>query len=176
MTIVQRHQSLQSESSATLDPENWDEIRAQGHRMLDDMFDYAADIRERPVWSPIPDDVRGRFRASLPETPTALDDVYREFADFVLPYATGNVHPGFMGWVHGGGTAVGMLAEMLAAGLNANLGGRDHMPIEVERQIVDWARQMVGFAESASGIFVTGNTEAHMMAVLVARRAALGPV
>ena len=32
----------------------------------------------------------------------------------------------------------GMLAEMLAASLNANLGGRDHIPIEVERQIVRW--------------------------------------
>ena len=40
---------------------------------------------------------------------------------------------------------VGMLAEMLAAGLNANLGGRDHMPIEVERQIVEWTREMFGF-------------------------------
>jgi hypothetical protein len=28
----------------------------------------------------------------------------------VLPFAAGNVHPGFMGWVHGGGTPVGMLA------------------------------------------------------------------
>ena len=69
-----------------------------------------------------------------------LGDVYAEFSDFIAPYATGNVHPGFMGWVHGGGTPVGMLAEMLAAGLNANLGGRDHMPIEVERQIVEWTR------------------------------------
>ncbi len=50
----------------------------------------------------------------------------------------------------GGGTAVGMLAEMLAAGLNANLGGRDHMPIEVERQIVEWTRQMFGFPDGAS--------------------------
>jgi len=33
----------------------------------------------------------------------------------VLPYAVGNAHPGFMGWVHGGGTPVGMLTEMLAA-------------------------------------------------------------
>ena len=88
MTVAQRQQILQSESSETLDPQNWDEIRAQGHRMLDDMFDYAADIRERPVWSPIPDDVRARFRARLPEAPTSLDEVYREFADFVLPYAT----------------------------------------------------------------------------------------
>ena len=142
--------------------------------MLDDMFDYAANIRERPVWSPIPDDARARFRARLPEAPTALDEVYREFADFVVPYATGNVHPGFMGWVHGGGTAVGMLAEMLAAGLNANLGGRDHMPIEVERQIVEWMRSMFGFPEGASGIFVTGTSMANLMAVLVARTAALG--
>ena len=43
--------------------------------------------------------------------------------------------------VHGGGTPVGMLAEMLAAGLNANLGGRDQMPIEVERQVVRWVRE-----------------------------------
>ncbi|HEY3790867.1 MAG TPA: aspartate aminotransferase family protein [Bradyrhizobium sp.] len=174
MTIVQRQQSLRSEPSETLDPQNWDEIRAQGHRMLDDMFDYAANIRERPVWSPIPDEARARFRASLPGAPTALDDVYREFTDFVVPYATGNVHPGFMGWVHGGGTAVGMLAEMLAAGLNANLGGRDHVPIEVERQIVEWMRSLFGFPDGASGIFVTGTSMANLMAVLVARTAALG--
>ena len=174
MTITQRRQALQSQSSETLDPQNWDEIRAQGHRMLDDMFDYAENIRERPVWSPIPDEARARFRASLPQAPTGLDQVYREFADFVVPYATGNVHPGFMGWVHGGGTAVGMLAEMLAAGLNANLGGRDHMPIEVERQIVEWMRSMFGLPEGASGIFVTGTSTANLMAVLVARTAALG--
>jgi aromatic-L-amino-acid/L-tryptophan decarboxylase len=162
------------QSSETLDPQDWDEIRAQGHRMLDDMFDYAADIRERPVWQPIPEEVRARFRGNLPHQPSDLGEVYREFADFIVPYATGNVHPGFMGWVHGGGTAVGMLAEMLAAGLNANLGGRDHIPIEVERQIVEWTRQMFRFPEGASGIFVTGTSMANLMAVLVARTAALG--
>ena len=70
--------------------------------------------------------------------------------------------------------AVGMLAEMLAAGLNANLGGRDHIPIEVERQIVEWTRAMFGFPREASGIFVTGTSMANLMAVLVARTAALG--
>jgi aromatic-L-amino-acid decarboxylase len=81
-----------------------------------------------------------------------------------------------MGWVHGGGTAVGMLAEMLAAGLNANLGGRDHIPIEVERQIVEWMRQIFGFPNGASGIFVTGTSMANLMAVLVARTTALGRI
>jgi aromatic-L-amino-acid decarboxylase len=174
MTTVLRQASLPPEAGETLDPQNWDEIRAQGHRMLDDMIDYIATIRERPVWQPIPDAVRARFRETLPRQASELADVYREFSDFVLPYATGNVHPGFMGWVHGGGSAVGMLAEMLAAGLNANLGGRDHMPIEVERQIVEWTRQMFGFPEGASGIFVTGTSMANLMAVLVARTSALG--
>jgi len=174
VTTALRQTPLQTESSETLDPPNWDELRSLGHRMLDDMIDYAADIRGRPVWQPIPDDVRARFRAELPRRPCDLDVVYREFTDFIVPYATGNVHPGFMGWVHGGGTAVGMLAEMLAAGLNANLGGRDHIPIEVERQIVEWMRRMFGFPETASGIFVTGTSMANLMAVLVARTTALG--
>jgi aromatic-L-amino-acid decarboxylase len=176
VTAALRERLELSDRSATLDPQDWDEIRAQGHRMLDDMFDHVAEIRERPVWRPIPDEVRARFRATLPQEPSDLADVYREFTDFIVPYTTGNVHPGFMGWVHGGGTAVGMLAEMLAAGLNANLGGRDHIPIEVERQIVEWTRAMFGFPEGASGIFVTGTSMANLMAVLVARTSALGQV
>jgi glutamate/tyrosine decarboxylase-like PLP-dependent enzyme len=174
MTLPLRERLAAPGPSETLDPQNWDEIRAQGHRMLDDMIDYVATIRERPVWRPIPDEVRARFRAELPRQACDLDEVYREFADFIAPYATGNVHPGFMGWVHGGGTAVGMLAEMLAAGLNANLGGRDHVPIEVERQVVEWTRAMFGLPVGASGIFVTGTSMANLMAVLVARTAALG--
>ncbi len=142
--------------------------------MLDDMIDYAANIRARPVWRPIPDDIRARFRDDLPRDSSDLGEVYREFTESIMPYATGNVHPGFMGWVHGGGTAVGMLAEMLAAGLNANLGGRDHIPIEVERQIVEWTRVMFGFPAEASGIFVTGTSMANLMAVLVARASTLG--
>ena len=160
--------------SGSLDPDDWTDIRAQGHRMLDDMFDHIEGVRDRPVWQPIPPDVRARFRADLPRAPTDLGDVYQDFASFIAPYSTGNVHPGFMGWVHGGGTAVGMLAEMLAAGLNANLGGRDHMPIEVERQVVEWMRQAFGFPAGASGVFVTGTSMANLMAVLVARTSALG--
>jgi aromatic-L-amino-acid decarboxylase len=173
-TLLQQPSSLSSEASETLDPKDWSDIRALGHRMLDDMFDHIATIRERPVWQPIPDAVRAQFREPLPRQPSELGEVYCTFSDFIAPYATGNLHPGFMGWVHGGGSAVGMLAEMLAAGLNANLGGRDHVPIEVERQIVEWTREMFGFPAGASGIFVTGTSMANLMAVLVARRAALG--
>ncbi|HEX5337145.1 MAG TPA: pyridoxal-dependent decarboxylase, partial [Gallionella sp.] len=159
----------------TLDPEDWDALRAQGHRMLDDMFDYLAQIRSRPVWQPIPDDVRAQFKQPLPRQPSDIADAHDKFMQSVLPYAIGNAHPGFMGWVHGGGTPVGMLAEMLAAGLNANLGGRDQMPVEVERQVLRWVCELFGFPQDASGLFVTGTSMATLIAVLVARHAALGP-
>lgn len=159
----------------SLDPEDWDALRASGHRMLDDMFDYLAGIRSRPVWQPIPDHIRAEFNSPLPQRPADIDSVHQTFMRSILPYAIGNTHPGFMGWVHGGGTPVGMLAEMLAAGLNANLGGRDQIPIEVERQILRWVCELFGFPRDASGLFVTGTSMATLIAVSVARHATLGP-
>lgn len=164
----------QAETSQTLDPVDWTSFRAQAHLMLDDMLGYIENIRERPVWQPIPDAVRARFRSPAPRVGEDLAQVHGEFMREVLPYAQGNVHPGFMGWVNGGGTPVGMVAEMLAAGLNSNLGGRDHIPIEVERQVTRWVAELFGFPEGASGLFVTGTSMANLIAVLIARDAALG--
>ncbi|MHB1676581.1 MAG: pyridoxal phosphate-dependent decarboxylase family protein [Sulfuriferula sp.] len=168
------NKNLPVASSETLDPEDWQDLRRQGHRMLDDMFDYLQHLRERPVWQPIPSAVRDIFQQPLPQTPNSLEAIHAAFMRDILPYAVGNAHPGFMGWVHGGGTAVGMLADMLSAGLNANLGGRDQIPVEVERQVVRWMRDLFGFPESASGLFVTGTSMANLLAVWVARTAALG--
>ncbi len=142
--------------------------------MLDDALDYVEHIRERPVWQPIPSEIRERFRDPIPRAPSDLAEVHGKFLRDILPYATGNTHPGFMGWVHGAGTPVGILAEMLAASLNANLGGRDHIPIEVERQIVLWMRTVFQFPESATGLFVTGASMANLIGVLIARDVALG--
>lgn len=160
--------------SYSLDPADWDRLREQGHRMLDDMFDYLAGLRERPVWQPAPQDVRDEFKRPMPRAGMDLDELYATFRKNIVPYTIGNAHPGFMGWVQGGGTPVGMLAEMLAAGLNVNVGGRDQVPVEVERQIVQWARELFRFPETASGLFVTGSSMANFIATLVARTAALG--
>ena len=159
----------------SLDPSNWEAFRQHGHRALDDMLDYIAHIRQRPVWQPAPESTEHRFRAPLPRTPSPLPEVLNDFVQHILPYAVGNTHPGFMGWVHGGGNVVGLLAEMLSAGLNSNLGGRDHIPIAVEQQVVRWMAELFGFPASSSGLFVTGSSQANFIATLIARRWALGP-
>ncbi len=160
--------------NTSLDPQDWGKFREQAHRMLDDMLGYTEAIRQQPVWQVIPDQVRDRFRQDLPAAPTALTDVHEEFMSSILPYTARNGHPGFMGWVQGGGTPVGMLAEMLAAGLNANVGGRDQIPLDVERQITQWMRTLFGFPAEATGLFVTGTSMANFLAVVIARDAKLG--
>lgn len=159
---------------SSLDPSDWGALRSLGHRMLDDMFDHLAGQREGPVWQPMPQPLRDALRAPLPHAPSEPAAAYEQFRRLVLPYSVGNLHPGFMGWVHGGGTAIGMLAELLAGGLNANLGGRDHAPIEVERQVIAWAAEMLGFPATAGGVLVTGTSMANLIGVLTARADRLG--
>ena len=158
----------------SLDPQDWDGARAQGHRMLDDLFDHLQGLRDQPAWRPIPAEVRARHRSELPVAPGSLSEAHDAFKADMLAYAGGNLHPGFMGWVQGAGTPVGVLAEMLAAGLNGNLGGRDHMPIAIEQEVVGWMRGLFGFPEGATGLMVTGASMANFIGVLVARRRILG--
>ncbi|WP_240980042.1 pyridoxal phosphate-dependent decarboxylase family protein [Ramlibacter agri] len=138
------------------------------------MLDHLSGIAQGPVWRPAPSAVREAFREALPARPTPLHAAHERFMTQILPYSVGNTHPRFMGWVHGGGTVEGMLAEMLAAGLNANCGGRDHMPIEVERQVVRWMRELFGFPDTAQGLLVTGSSMANLIGTVVARTHALG--
>src|SRR6478752_6892981 len=161
------------EKSTSLDPTDWQAFREAAHRMLDDTIDHIANVRQKPVWQPMPSDTRARFARALPDDPRVLDDVLDDIRTHIFPHATGNLHPLFMGWVHGAGTPVGMVAEMVAAGLNMNCGGRDHVGIEVEKQVARWMAEALGYPLSASGLFVTGSSMANFLALTIARTEAL---
>lgn len=163
--------------SASLDPQttaDWDALRQQGHQMLDTLLDSLQTLRERPVWQPPTETACAAFRDTLPETPADPAALLETVREHILPYTVGNTHPGFMGWVHGGGTPVGMLAELIAGGLNVNVGGRNQIPVHVERQVIRWVQEMAGFPDTASGVLVTGSSLANFIALLVARTSCLG--
>lgn len=163
------------DTPSSFDPEDWDAFRALGRRMVDDLVDQLQGLADGPVWRPMPDGVRAGFRTPVLTAPVAVEAVYADYLETVAPYAGGNRHPGFMGWVQGGGAPVGALAEMLAAGLNMNCGGRDHVGIALEEQVGLWVRNWFGFPSSARGLFVTGASMANFVACLAARTRALGP-
>ena len=135
-------------------------------------LDHMEQVENGPVWRPFPAGMQEAFSKALPAE--GLD--YAAVGDILvrlLPYGVGNTHPRFFGWVHGSGGVASLLADITAAAMNANLGGRDHGAIYVEKQVVAWVREMFGFPGGASGLVVSGTSMATIVALKVARDARL---
>lgn len=163
---------LHDTAQGTLDPRDWNDFRQLAHRMLDEAIDFVIDVRERPVWQPVPAEVKARLREPVPADGSPLEAVCADFRTDILPYATGNGHPRFLGWVHGSGQPGNIVADILASAMNANCGGRDHGAIYVEHQVIDWCKQIFSFPSQASGLLLSGTSMANMVALGVARHAA----
>src|SRR6266540_677648 len=158
----------------TLDPENWDEMRALAHSMIDDAITYLETIRERPVWQPVPDDVAIRFDTQAPHEPAGAEQAYQEFLENIFPYPMGNIHPRFWALYMGNGTVLGALADFLASVMNPNLGGGNHVANLVEGQVVNWMKELLDFPRDSSGLLVSGGSMANFVGIAVARNTKAG--
>lgn len=156
----------------SLDPESWDDFRAHGHRVLDEMIDWLRDVRERPAWQAVPEETRAALRAPLPNVGEGLEASWNDFRHHVLPYPWGNVHPRFWGWVVGTGSPSGALAELATAVFNVNAWGGHQASAWVEAQVLDWCKAMVRFPSDGSGVLVSGGSVANLVALTAARDAA----
>lgn len=159
-------------SDPGLDPADWAKFRATAHGVLDACIDRLQAAKDLP-WRPTPPEQAAAYR--LDGTGHGEAAMAARLTAEIMPYATGNTHPGFFGWVHGTGLASGLLSEMVAATMNSNSGGRDHGMIHVERAVIDWTRQVMGFPQGASGVLVAGTSQATVIALAAARGWALGP-
>jgi hypothetical protein len=128
----------------TLDPADWEAMRRLAHQAVDDGFAFLQQVRDRPVWQPIPPEVLAQLRGAAPRLPQGADAAYRDFRELVMPYSMGNTHPRFWSWFMGNGTAFAAVGDFLAAVINPNMGGGNHMPNQVEGQVVDWCREIAG--------------------------------
>jgi glutamate/tyrosine decarboxylase-like PLP-dependent enzyme len=158
----------------TLDPPSWNDVQALSHRVIDDAVSYLRDIRRRPAWRPLPAAVRESFETPVPHSPSPLATVYAEVTERLMPYPMGNIHPRFWAWYMGSSNFTGALADFLAAVQGSNLGGGDHAAALIDRQVVAWCKEMVGFPASASGTLVSGGSVANLLALNVARNVKAG--
>jgi aromatic-L-amino-acid decarboxylase len=159
----------------TLDPQDWAALRALGHRALDDAMDYMESLRERPAWEHAPARVKAHFDGPPPAEPQPIEDIYREYVEYVQPYQLGNSHPRFWGWVLGSGTPMGVLAEMLAAATDSVSGIYSYVSNNyVELQVLDWCKEMLGYPLSAGGLLTSGCSASNLIALAVARNAGAG--
>ncbi|WP_035246198.1 pyridoxal phosphate-dependent decarboxylase family protein [Desulfogranum mediterraneum] len=157
----------------TLDPQDWEAFRQTAYTMLDEALNTMMTAREGRVWTPMPAEMKEALNRELPSQGIGPEAV-QEKISALLPYGVGNTHPRFFGWVHGAGSPGCLLAEIGAAAMNANLGGRDHGAIHVEKQVLEWCREMMGFPEGSSGLLVSGTSMATVIALKTARDQRLG--
>lgn len=142
--------------------------------MIDDAIAHISNVRDRPVWRAMPDNVRKVFAAPLPEAPGDLAEAYETLTENLLPYSMGNIHPRFWGWYMGAGNFTGALGDFLAAIEGSNLGGGNTAACELDRQVVSWLKSMTGFPASASGTLTSGGSMANLVCLTVARNASAG--
>ncbi|MGD8930626.1 MAG: pyridoxal-dependent decarboxylase, partial [Lysobacterales bacterium] len=153
----------------TLDPEDWESMRELAHRITDDALDHVRSVRDQPVWQKMPGDQARRLETPAPLQPTPPEQVYEEFREGVLPYMMNTAHPRFWAWYMGSGTVMGALADFLASAVNSNLGGGSHAAPLVEKQVIAWICDMMGFPAQSSGILTSGASMANFTALTVAR-------
>ena len=93
----------------TLDPENWDEMRALAHRIIDDALDYIQTTGERPVWQAVPEEVTPRLRQPAPAAPSGPSEFYDVFLETIQTFSLHTAHPRFWALYMGSGTVMGAL-------------------------------------------------------------------
>lgn len=150
-------------------------FRGAAHALVDGVTDYLAALPSRPVWQPLPDALREQLLdMPLPERPAALDDLVATTLRDVLPHAMGNGHPAFFGWVNPPPSPAGVMASLAAAAMNPSVVSGDHADVHLERAVVRWLAELVGFPhEPGAGLLTSGGSTATIVCLAGARNRAL---
>lgn len=155
-----------------LDPKDWGAFEDALDTVLKAAIEKLQTADQGRVWTPPPDALKQSLIEPIPASGLPLDRLTQRLVE-LLPYGVGNTHPRFFGWVHGAGAPGNLLAEIIGAAMNANCGGRDHIAIYIERQVIDWCKSLFDLPEHSSGLIVSGTSMATIIAVKTARDAAL---
>ncbi|HEX5979830.1 MAG TPA: pyridoxal-dependent decarboxylase [Thermoleophilaceae bacterium] len=150
-------------------------FRGAAHTLVDGVADHLAALPSRPVWQPLPDALREQLLSlPLPEEPAALDELVATTLRDVLPYAMGNGHPAFFGWVNPPPSNAGIIASLAAAAMNPSVVSGDHADVHLERAVVRWLAELVGFPHApGAGLLTSGGSAATIVCLAGARGRAL---
>jgi len=147
-------------------------FRKLGYRAVDILAKQLESLRDATVRQPVPDDLRQQLMEQpLPAAPVGPAGLLERFAKEVLAYPMGNASPRFFGWVNSPPAPLGVLAEMLGAGLNASLAGGDHAATYVEHGVLKWLKTLLGYPATAGGLLASGGSVANLVGLAVMRSA-----
>lgn len=166
MTGSGRH----TDASCVITP---DEFRALMEQLIELTRAYQqANATGDRVLCPLPDEIRQDIRSqSFPHEGTSPWAILEEYQHAILPFGGGNTHRRYFAWIIPPPAPMGLFAAWLATLQNANCGAGDHAMMEVERTVLDWMKELVGYPPESKGILCSGGTEALKTCLSAARYA-----
>ncbi|MDX1586553.1 MAG: aspartate aminotransferase family protein, partial [Balneolaceae bacterium] len=118
------------------------------------------------------EEVIALFDEAMPEESSEVESVLSEVREKVLETITNSAGPKYFGYITGGGNQVAVLAEMIKASLNQNNLKWHSSPVstEMERLVMRWVAQFIGYPETSAGVLLSGGSVANFNCLAVARK------
>src|SRR5438046_2844118 len=109
-----------------MDDLDWDSERARDFAgkatdLFAKLIEELPDLPVSRVWEQ--EEVERALSIDVPDAPMADDELMRYLERMLFEYSVYCGHPRFMAYVSGTGTVPGAVADMIAAGVNMNVGG-----------------------------------------------------
>jgi aromatic-L-amino-acid/L-tryptophan decarboxylase len=149
-------------------------FRDDGAAAVDWVASYLERVGELPVLAQVePGELRSRLPATPPATAEPFAAVLRDLDEVLLPAATHWQSPRFFAYFANTGSEPGILAELLAAGLNqvGILWRTSPLLQELEELTLDWLAQLLGLPAGLHG-HLEDTASMGTMAALAAARGA----
>lgn len=151
---------------------NYEDFRKAGHRWVDYISDYLEQVPNKKLFADVePAFLYDLFDEPLPLQPQSLEAILQLLDEKLLPYCTHVNHPGYMGLITPSPNPAGILGDFLTAALNQNLGAYSIGPsaVAVERRVLRWLNDLIGYDEKAGGNFTSGGMTANFIGLKLAR-------
>lgn len=150
----------------------YEEFRQAGHYLVDYIADYLKNIENKKLFSDVnPSELYKLFDEAIPDQPKPLSEIQKTLEEKLIPYCTHVNHPGYMGLITPSPNPAGILGDFLASALNQNLGAWSIGPsaVVIERKVIRWLNDLIGYDEKASGNLTSGGMTANFIGIKLAR-------
>ncbi|MEQ8218577.1 MAG: aminotransferase class V-fold PLP-dependent enzyme [Arenibacter sp.] len=152
-----------------------EEFKNIGYQLIDRIAGFLETIDEKPVTPGEGPQALQKILgiSSLPDNGSDAKDIITNATDLLMNHSLLNGHPKFMGYITSSPAPIGMLADLLAASVNPNVGAHILSPMatEIEKQTIQWLAEFIGVSPDYGGILVSGGNMANFTAFLAARTA-----
>ena len=155
-----------------------DTFRELGHALVEQIAGLFERLPTAAVTTTAKDEtIREMIRALNPASDAGQDAgaLLEKTTRLLFDHSLFNGHPKFWGYVTSSPTPMGILADMLAAAVNPNVGAYVLSPVatEIEKQTIDWIGRFMGYP-AGGGLLVSGGNMANYVGFLAALRAVTG--